>query len=99
MVGVFNGKIKRRIEMNKYYSTSFCTSNENGMFEVTMEYNNGFFRELFNKPRIVETWESVNQYDWFNKETKNKASCSKELEISVVVAQLEWMNKNAKWNF
>lgn len=50
-------------------SYSYCTSNENGMQEVKVEYENGLIRSLLKKPnRVLVLVARKNSVDWFNKE-------------------------------
>ena len=52
-------------------SYSYCTSNEDGMQEVTVEYENGLIRSLFKLPqrKLVLVDEDGTETFWRNKET------------------------------
>ena len=57
-------------------SYSYCTCNEDGMQEVTVEYENGLIRSLFKKPRKVLTLvaEKGSATFWYKKETMEYAT-------------------------
>lgn len=64
----------------KYYSIGYCSKNENGLEEVSIEYKRTFLQWLLDKPATVKTFENLNSGDWINKETKNACS-TKEINL------------------
>jgi|TARA_R110000851_G_scaffold230898_10_gene383786 hypothetical protein len=74
--------------MSNYYSYGRCTKNEKGLVEVTMEYNNGFWADVFSQIRVKETWVDLH-YAWQNKETGDLASTDKSIEISEIIEMMD----------
>ena len=74
--------------MSKYYSYGRCTKNEQGLAEVNLEYNNGFWADVFNKSKVKETWVYLH-YAWQNKETGDLASINKMIEISEIIEMMD----------
>ena len=53
-------------------SITHCTSNENGIPQIEIEYQNGFIRDLLRKPNRVEHYLFIDN-KWLNAKTRKEA--------------------------
>jgi len=72
----------------RYESTQTCTCNEGGQAQVDIVYANGVLRYLFGLPLRKESYVagSLSATVWREKYTGRRASTTKELEITNVIA-------------
>jgi len=67
----------------KYRSVSFCTSNEQRLREVGIDYDRTWWEALLLRPGKTEVW--VGGTVWYNKDTGERASRAKATEIDFIV--------------
>ena len=75
-------------------SYSYCSSNENGMHEVTLEFQPTFWQSIRGKPGDKYTLISINPLEvWYEKETMKPLSTSMHLDILQVVNQCKMLKR------
>ena len=62
-----------------YRSVTYATSNEDKLREVVLEYNRKWWQWLLCLPATTEVW--VGGTVWYNKNTGERASMSKTIEV------------------
>jgi hypothetical protein len=65
----------------------YCTSNDQGLEEFEIVYQNGLFRDLFAMPMKKESFVQV-ESDWRTKGTLQKVSYEKELMINNYIRRI-----------
>ncbi len=79
--------------MRNYRSTGYCTCNENGLFQVELVYENGFFRSLFGMKEVKEVYEGDGRNFWKEKLSGYGACQNKASEILSVLTNLYYANR------
>lgn len=82
--------------MKRILSVQYCTRNEQGAEEIQIEYYNGFFRDLFKKPNIVETFVGSGTV-WYNKKTFKRAGTSKEYELCSIAEAFKYQGRQINY--
>ena len=80
--------------MDKIQSVEFVTTNEDGLRELTLEFNHSWWRKLFGIPPKTQTWVSKDLYTWSRKKDAKPASLEDELIIIQALLTFEYTARN-----
>lgn len=72
---------------SKYRSVCFSTRNENGLFQLELEFHS-FWKDLFNLPLTIKTYESLDKEIWYTKDTHERASLKLERSLQRIAYQM-----------